>query len=72
MCWVMCHFKLLILRGSLLFSQDAAYVGAGAKLVTSASALSADVILKVRPPSLAEVSAMKEGVRWVSPLLDMQ
>lgn len=45
---------------------DELYVGAGARIVDSASAaLSADVVLKVRPPTLAEVSAMKSGARFL-------
>eukprot|EP00197_Chlamydomonas_leiostraca_P003034 CAMPEP_0202868590 /NCGR_PEP_ID=MMETSP1391-20130828/10961_1 /ASSEMBLY_ACC=CAM_ASM_000867 /TAXON_ID=1034604 /ORGANISM="Chlamydomonas leiostraca, Strain SAG 11-49" /LENGTH=464 /DNA_ID=CAMNT_0049548775 /DNA_START=96 /DNA_END=1487 /DNA_ORIENTATION=- len=45
---------------------DAAYEAAGATLTDNAGALSQDIVLKIRPPTPAEVSHMKEGVRLVS------
>ena len=47
------------------FSDDA-YTQAGARIVSTSAALGADVVLKIRPPSLKEVGGMKEGVRLVS------
>ncbi|GIL91985.1 hypothetical protein Vretimale_18536 [Volvox reticuliferus] len=40
---------------------DAEYEAAGAKVVDGKEALSADVVLHVRPPALAEADKMKEG-----------
>jgi H+-translocating NAD(P) transhydrogenase len=46
---------------------DASFAAAGATLVDSADlALAADVVLKVRPPSLQEASMLKEGAALVS------
>jgi NAD(P) transhydrogenase subunit alpha len=46
---------------------DAAYEGAGASIATSAlGVVSADVVLKVRPPTDAEVGALREGSTLVS------
>jgi NAD/NADP transhydrogenase alpha subunit len=47
--------------------QDNQYEAAGATLVAAAEALGADVVLKVRPPSLgAEVPQLKRGGMLVS------
>eukprot|EP00798_Chlamydomonas_sp_ICE-L_P011250 gene11250-18875_t len=45
---------------------DSAYTAAGATIVASNEALGSDIILKVRPPSMDEVAAMKEGVILIS------
>ncbi|MBF0386434.1 MAG: Re/Si-specific NAD(P)(+) transhydrogenase subunit alpha [Candidatus Omnitrophica bacterium] len=53
--------------GSDLFFSDAAYLKAGAKLQTREDILkTADVLLRVRKPSLAEIGLMKPGVIHVS------
>ena len=41
--------------------QDADYQAAGATLVDKASALGADLVLKVRPPALDEAMQLKAG-----------
>jgi NAD/NADP transhydrogenase alpha subunit len=41
--------------------QDAEYQDAGATLVDKASALGADLVLKVRPPALDEAMQFKAG-----------
>ncbi len=45
---------------------DEAYVAAGAAIVTRAAALAADVVVKVRPPTEAEIAALKEGGALIS------
>ncbi len=45
---------------------DADYAAAGARLVSAAEALGADIILKVRRPSGAELSQMKRGALVVA------
>jgi NAD(P) transhydrogenase subunit alpha len=47
---------------------DAAYVAAGAAVVARAEALSADVVLKVRAPSAADVDAMRPESRLIAML----
>lgn len=46
---------------------DAAYQAAGAQVLADAAALwsSADIVFKVRPPTLAEVALMKEGATLI-------
>ena len=46
---------------------DAAYQAAGAQVLPDAASLwgSADIVFKVRPPSLAEVALMKEGATLI-------
>lgn len=46
--------------------RDASYVSAGARIVDAAAALGADVVLKVRPPSVAEVAGLRPGGLLVS------
>ncbi|GBF90340.1 hypothetical protein Rsub_02446 [Raphidocelis subcapitata] len=45
---------------------DEAYIAAGATIKSGKEALASDIVLKVRPPSLAEVGSMKRGARLVS------
>jgi len=45
---------------------DAAYEAAGAKIVPTADALAADVVLKLRPPSPGEVAGLKDGAALIS------
>jgi len=45
---------------------DADYAAAGAKLVSAAEALGADIVLKVRRPSEAELGSMKRGALVVA------
>ncbi|MFN5811231.1 MAG: NAD(P)(+) transhydrogenase (Re/Si-specific) subunit alpha, partial [Burkholderiales bacterium] len=40
---------------------DAAYEAAGAQITDAAGALAAELVLKVRPPSAAELTHMKSG-----------
>jgi H+-translocating NAD(P) transhydrogenase subunit alpha len=47
---------------------DAAYVSAGAQMVDAAAALAAQLVLKVLPPSPAELSMMKAGAALVGML----
>ena len=52
--------------GSDASFRDSAFVSAGARIVDAATALGADVVLKVRPPSVAEVAALRPGGLLVS------
>ncbi len=54
--------------GERAFLTDQAFVAAGARLVPNAAALQAeaDVLLKVQPPSLAEVEQLREGTTLIS------
>lgn len=45
---------------------DAAYEAVGASLVTTAKALSADLVFKVRPPSQDEIDNMSSGATIIS------
>ncbi|KAL6744711.1 hypothetical protein V8C86DRAFT_3036518, partial [Haematococcus lacustris] len=45
---------------------DEAYLAVGARVVDTGSALGADVVLKIRPPSLAEARALAPGARLIS------
>ncbi len=45
---------------------DAAYEGVGAKVVGRDDALASDMVLKVSPPSEAEISALREGAALIS------
>lgn len=47
---------------------DAAYIAAGAEITDRAGALGADLVLKVRAPSAAELPAMKSGAALVGML----
>jgi len=47
---------------------DAAYVAAGAAITDRAGALGADLVLKVRSPNAAELTAMKRGAALVGML----
>jgi NAD/NADP transhydrogenase alpha subunit len=44
---------------------DETYVAAGADIVDTKAAFGADVVLKVRPPTTAEVAQMKKGARYM-------
>ena len=52
--------------GSAAFFSDAAYIDAGANLTDAATALAADAVLKVQPPSLDEVAKLKSGAVSIS------
>ena len=45
---------------------DQAFADAGASLVSGKSALAADIIFKVRPPSAGEIAGMKKGATIIS------
>lgn len=45
---------------SARFANDM-YTSSGAKIVDRSTALASDIVLKVRPPSLEEVSSLKRG-----------
>lgn len=45
---------------------DEAYKAAGARIASTSEVLGQDVLLKIRPPTMSEVQAMKTGVRLVS------
>ena len=53
--------------------EDAAYVAAGATIVDAATALSADLVLKVQPPNDDEIAQLSSGAAYISFLkpLDM-
>jgi len=52
--------------GAAAFFSDAAYIDAGANLTDAATALAADGVLKVQPPSLDEVARLKSGAVSIS------
>jgi NAD(P) transhydrogenase subunit alpha len=52
--------------GAAAFFGDAAYIDAGANLTDAATALAADAVLKVQPPSLDEVARLKGGAVSIS------
>jgi NAD(P) transhydrogenase subunit alpha len=52
--------------GAAAFFSDAAYIDAGANLTDAATALAADAVLKVQPPSLDEVARLKSGAVSIS------
>lgn len=56
-------FEILIEAGAGAASafSDQAYTEAGAKVVTRAEALAADILVQVRKPELADVAGLKEG-----------
>ena len=56
------------LAGNESFFSDQEYVNAGAEIVSSSSDLlsSADIILKVLPPTLDETSQLKSSVIFIS------
>jgi NAD(P) transhydrogenase subunit alpha len=60
--------SVVVQKGAGLASQvpDADYAAAGAKLGTAASAKSADVILKVRRPTDAEIKGYKKGAAVIA------
>src|SRR5216683_6270450 len=52
--------------GAAAFFSDAAYIDAAANLTDAATALAADAVLKVQPPSLDEVAKLKSGAVSIS------
>jgi NAD(P) transhydrogenase subunit alpha len=52
--------------GAAAFFSDAAYIDAGANLTDAATALAADAVLKVQPPSIDEVARLKSGAVSIS------
>jgi NAD(P) transhydrogenase subunit alpha len=52
--------------GAAAFFSDAAYIDAGANLTDAATALAADAVLKVQPPSADEVAKLKSGAVSIS------
>jgi H+-translocating NAD(P) transhydrogenase subunit alpha len=52
--------------GASAFFSDAAYIDAGANLTDAAAALGSDAVLKVQPPTLAEVGRLREGAVLIS------
>ncbi|HLB76783.1 MAG TPA: Re/Si-specific NAD(P)(+) transhydrogenase subunit alpha [Candidatus Dormibacteraeota bacterium] len=52
--------------GAAAFFSDAGYIDAGANLTDAATALAADAVLKVQPPSLDEVAKLKSGAVSIS------
>jgi len=56
---------LIRLMRCFLARQDEAYADAGARVAGAKEALGSDVVLKVQPPSLAEVEQLKEHARCV-------
>ncbi|KAG1676348.1 hypothetical protein FOA52_001143 [Chlamydomonas sp. UWO 241] len=52
--------------GQLAEFTDEAYAAAGATIVSHSAAFGADIVLKIRPPTVAETEGMKSGVRLVS------
>jgi NAD(P) transhydrogenase subunit alpha len=61
-------FEVAIARGAGVDAgwDDAAYETAGATVVEQDAALEADVVVKVRPPTLEEADRLKEGALLVS------
>ncbi|HNJ67041.1 MAG TPA: NAD(P)(+) transhydrogenase (Re/Si-specific) subunit alpha, partial [Turneriella sp.] len=64
-------FSVLVEKGAGegSYISDSEFQEAGATLVTAADFRSADAILKVRPPSTAEIDAYKDG-GWIFAMLD--
>src|SRR3989441_4633415 len=52
--------------GAAAFFSDAAYIDAGANLTDAATALAADAVLKVQPPSLDEAARLRGGAVSIS------
>jgi NAD(P) transhydrogenase subunit alpha len=52
--------------GAAAFFSDAAYIDAGANLTDAPTALAADAVLKVQPPSLDEVGKLRGGAVLIS------
>ena len=69
-------FKVVVQSGAGSLSQfsDAEYVGAGSTVVPSADEVltKSDILLKIRPPSEAEISKMKSGSSLISFIYPMQ
>lgn len=58
-------FSPTLAAGALAEFSDEAYKAAGARIASGKETLGQDVILKIRPPTMNEVAAMKQGVRLV-------
>lgn len=61
-------FDVVVEKGAGISSRitDEAFVGAGAKIGTAASAKSADIVLKVRRPSFVEIKSYKKGAAVIA------
>jgi NAD(P) transhydrogenase subunit alpha len=61
--WVKAGWQVCVEKGAgeLASYPDAQYTAAGAELVDRADAWHADIVLKVRPPELAEVDQLRDG-----------
>jgi len=66
--WVKGGWKVAIERGAGVAASypDAHYEAAGATIVDAAAAWRADIVLKVRPPDVAEVERLREGATLIS------
>jgi NAD(P) transhydrogenase subunit alpha len=66
--WIKGGWQVAVERGAgdLASYPDAQYEAAGATLVTRAEAWSADIVLKVRPPTDAEADQLRDGGTLVS------
>src|SRR5713226_7482779 len=63
---VKANLQVAVESGAAAFFSDAAYIDAGANLTDAATALAADAVLKVQPPSLDEVAKLKGGAVSIS------
>jgi NAD(P) transhydrogenase subunit alpha len=66
--WVKAGWQVDVERGAGAAASypDSQYETAGAKIVDRATAWSADIVLKVRPPEEAEVGQLREGATLIS------
>jgi NAD(P) transhydrogenase subunit alpha len=66
--WVKAGWKVIVERGAgeLASYPDAQYAAAGAAIVDRAAAWHADIVLKLRPPELAEIDQLAEGGTLIS------
>ena len=67
-------FQVQVEQGAGISSdfRDADFQAAGAKVVSTAAALQADIVCKVRPPSDAELDQMKSSSILVSTIFPGQ
>src|SRR5688572_5861266 len=66
--WVKAGWEVVVERGAGTSSSypDTDYVTAGATLVDRGGAWSADIVLKLRPPTIEETSQLREGATLIS------
>jgi NAD(P) transhydrogenase subunit alpha len=72
--WTKAGWQVAVERGAGVAASypDAQYEAAGATIVDRAGAWNADIVLKVRPPDIAEVAQLREGATLISFLFPAQ